>query len=211
MNHDDWHKLWEAGDTGWHSEEPNSYLVEYIEALGLNQGDRVFIPLCGKTVDIPWLVSQGFHVVGIELSEIAIQQVFDSLSLTPVVTTLGALKKYSADQIDLFVGDFFALDANTLGPVQAVFDRGALVALPAPLRIQYAIRLQAITEHAKILLVCFEYDQSLLEGPPFAITPDEIKQHYGQSYEIEQLVSIDAKSLLGVDFPLNETIWMLIP
>lgn len=211
MDHDFWHERWEKNETGWHANEPNPHLVKYSDTLNLRSGYRVFIPLCGKTVDIPWLVSEGYKVCGAELAEVAIQQLFESMSLEPEVTSVGQLKKYSADCIDLFVGDFFELTAVDLGPVNAIFDRGALVALPASTRIQYAKHLQQITRKAQILLVCFDYDQSLLEGPPFSITYDEVKQLYAASYDIKQLASEDAKAMLDVDFDLVENVWKLTP
>ena len=94
-----------------------------------------------------------------ELSEVAIQQLFEELDIEPAVTDLGDMKCYSADRIDIFVGDIFKLTQALLGPVDAVFDRAALVALPAEMRAAYAPHIVEITGNAPQLLITFEYDQ----------------------------------------------------
>jgi thiopurine S-methyltransferase len=150
-------------------------------------GARVFLPLCGKTRDIGWLLGQGCRVAGAELSAIAIRDLFADLGLTPKISAAGALDRYAAPGIDIFVGDIFDLDAATLGPVDASFDRAALVALPPALRARYAPHMVALTARAPQLLVCFEYDQSLTSGPPFSVTAGEVQRLYAGHYTIAHL------------------------
>ena len=105
MKHDFWHQKWQKNEIGFHLATPNPLLVQHVMALKLQQGARVFLPLCGKTVDIAWLLAQGYQVVGAELSAIAINDLFQQLHITPVITQLGDVALYSAANIDLFVGD----------------------------------------------------------------------------------------------------------
>ncbi|MFT6510183.1 MAG: thiopurine S-methyltransferase [Parvibaculaceae bacterium] len=179
-----WHQKWQKNEIGFHQSEADAQLVKYFPQLHLPKDSRVFIPLCGKTLDIAWMVlDQGYRVAGAELSEIAIKQLFDGLNLTPNITELGPLKRYSSDRIDIFVGDIFDLTQEELGPVNAVYDRAALVALPEETRKKYTRHLTAITNKAPQLLLCFEYDQSRMAGPPFSITQKEVEAHYGAVYE----------------------------
>ena len=85
----------------------------------------------------------------------------------------GSHRRYSADGIDIFAGDIFEITADVLGPVDAVYDRAALVALPEGMRRRYAAHLAGITAVAPQLLVTFEYDQAEMDGPPFSITEEE--------------------------------------
>ena len=39
--------------------------------------------LCGKSVDLEWLVTQGYEVVGVELAEFAAQTFFAERGLDP--------------------------------------------------------------------------------------------------------------------------------
>ena len=84
----------------------------------------------------------------------------------------------------MFVGDVSELDQTLLGPVDAIYDRAALVALPPDTRIEYTRHLIDSTHQAPQLLVTFEYDQSQMSGPPFSIPEAEVMQHYGEIYEI---------------------------
>ena len=208
MEADFWHKRWEAGQIGFHQGKPNAFLVDYVQTLGLPKGARIFLPLCGKTHDIAWLLAQGFHVIGSELSVIAIEQLFEELGLDSETTDLGPLKRLSADSIDIYVGDIFDLDQNSLGPVGATYDRAALVALPSEIRTKYVSHLTEITDTAPQLLITFQYDQSLMNGPPFSITGDEVHALYGETYTLERLAQ-DATEGGLKGHPATEEIWHL--
>lgn len=178
MDSNFWLKKWQDNEIRFHELKANPLLVKHFHNLALGPESRVFIPLCGKTLDAGWLLSQGHRVVGAELVEMAIQQLFEELRTKPIVTALGSLKRYSAPNIDVFVGDIFELTAQMLGPVDAVYDRAALVALPEEMRIRYAAHLSSITERAPQLLITLAYDQGLIPGPAFSVTAEEVHRHY---------------------------------
>ncbi|NOR58677.1 MAG: thiopurine S-methyltransferase [Sulfurimonas sp.] len=209
MQADYWHNLWETNDTGWHLDDANPFLLEFFPLLKLKAESRVFIPLCGKTLDILWLLSEGYKVVGAELNESAIKELFESLRVNPEVKKVGSFTLYSADNIDIFVGDVFELDKGLLGKVDAVYDRGALVALPYEMRIRYTSLLLNITESAQQLLINFEYDQNLYQGPPFSITATELEEHYNESYSIELLKSHQIKEGPFAQISVYEKAWLL--
>lgn len=209
MQHDFWHKKWQEGDIGFHNTDANPLLVKHFPALDLATGSRIFLPLCGKTLDIHWMLAQGFQVVGAELSAIAIEQLFDELGVKPEITLLENLQYYRAPNIDIFVGDIFNVTAGLLGQVDAIYDRAALVALPFNMRSQYTSHLKAITHNAKQLMICFVYDQNQLAGPPFSIGDDEVKAHYNSTYTIKLLESTEVAGKLKGQCPANEKIWLL--
>ncbi|WKE66040.1 thiopurine S-methyltransferase [Gallaecimonas kandeliae] len=182
-----WHRKWAQGDIGFHQGEVNPQLAAHLDKLALAQGARLFLPLCGKSLDIHWLLAQGYRVAGAELSPLAISQLFEELGVEPVITEQGPLHRYSAEGIDIWVGDIFTLSAELLGPVDAVYDRAALVALPLEMRRRYAAHLQTITGGAPQLLVTFDYDQQALAGPPFSVSFDEVSSLYGGGYRVELL------------------------
>lgn len=208
MDEDFWHDRWQANRIGFHEGKPNALLVEHFAALGAPARGRVFLPLCGKTRDIAWLLSRGCRVAGAELSELAIGQLFEELGMEPDISALGNPKLYSAPDIDIFVGDIFALTADQLGPVDAVYDRAALVALPPDMRSAYAAHIAALTGNAPQLLICFEYDQSKFGGPPFSIDRAEVERCYGGRYELSRLAQVDAAGgIRGT--AATETVWLL--
>ena len=211
MEADFWHTRWENAQIGFHEGEVNRMLAAHLDALSIAPGSRVFLPLCGKTRDIAWLLSKGYRVVGAELSEIAVQQLFDELPLVPKVTQAGPLKRYAAEGIDIFVGDIFDLTAKVLGPVDAVFDRAALVALPGEMRGRYTDHIATITKRAPQLLVTFEYDQSVMNGPPFSLTESEVRDRYGASYDITLLADAEVQGGLKGVCPAQEKALRLMP
>lgn len=186
-------------------------MVQYFPALKLQPTHQVFVPLCGKSNDIGWLLNQGLKVCGIELSESAVQALFENLAVTPKVDELNSLKRYQHEDVCVFVGDLFDLTTEMLGPVQAIYDRAALVALPPTMRIQYTEHLLNITSSAQQLLITFEYDQSLMAGPPHSVAADEIHQHYGKSYSIQQLAKEAVEGKLKKITSANEVVWHLNP
>ena len=184
-----WHQKWEKDEIAFHNREVNSLLVKYFAELSLVKGSRVFVPLCGKTLDINWFLSNGYKVAGAELSKIAIEQLFIGLGVEPKISRDGELDRYSAANIDIFVGDIFHLSGKMLGAVDGIYDRAALVALPEAMRNQYTTHLMRITDKAPQLLICYEYDQSSMAGPPFSISNEEVSQHYLDSYNLTLLES----------------------
>lgn len=209
-----WHDVWNQNEQGFHEEEANPLLTQHFKQLNLNKGSRIFLPLCGKTTSIPWLLSFGHSVVGVELSKTAIDQLFADLEITPCVTEHENILHYQAENIDMYVGDFFAL--TDIGTVDAVYDRGSLVALPLEMRLRYAKQLISLSDNAPQLVVTYEYNQNIMQGPPFSISPEELNQHYAASYQLKKLGSLDANDLMqrveekdAEHNSITENIWLL--
>ncbi len=204
-----WHQKWQRGEIAFHERETNPFLTEHFGKLNLAPGSRVFLPLCGKTHDAAWLLASGYRVVGAELSELAINDLFAELGVEPEICHVGKLVRYSAKDIDIFVGDIFDVNAERLGFVNAIYDRAALVALPARMRELYTAHLMTITEAAPQLLICLEYNQLLLEGPPFSVKEDEVRQHYGAAYQFRSVESKNVAGGLKGKVASTETAWLL--
>ena len=209
MHADFWRQRWAQNEIPFHEAKANPLLVRHFPALALPTASRVFLPLCGKTSAIHWLLANGYRVAGAELSALAIEQLFQELGIEPAIAASGELRRYSAASIDIFVGDFFELSRSVLGRVDAVYDRAALVALPETMRAGYVAHLTAITERAPQLLICFEYDQRLLDGPPFSVNGEEVRRHYRERYDLTQLASVDVAGGLKGKCPALETVWLL--
>jgi len=204
-----WHDRWRQNRIGFHRSDTNPLLIEYFSALELRRGQKVFLPLCGKTLDIRWLLLQGFQVAGVELSELAIQQLFSELSITPEVKKLGNLTLYRAKGLDIYVGDIFDLSYDLLGNVDAIYDRAALVALPEEMRAKYTSHLIEITDTAPQLLITYEYDQTVIQGPPFSISTKEVKEHYTDHYKVDHLIRLRVEGGMKGLTPATESVYLL--
>lgn len=209
MHHDFWHQRWQHQQIGFHLHEVNPFLLAHFQALKLQPGQRILVPLCGKTLDIHWLLAQGLQVVGVELSALAVDALFAELNLVPEITQTGTLKHYRTTQLEVFQGDFFALDHARLGKIDAVYDRAALIALPNEMRRQYSQHLINITHTAPQLLISFAYDQSLVPGPPFSVSQEEVGTHYQTDYQCTVLTSVFMEKGLKGQYPAEETAWLL--
>ena len=199
MDAEFWHRRWRKNEIAFHEGKANRLLATHFEKAYGQPGSRVFLPLCGKTRDIGWLMSRGYRVAGAELSETAVEQLFAELEVTPESVDLGSLTHYSADGIDILVGDIFDVTPDVLGAVDVIYDRAALVALPDDMRRRYAAHLMHIAAKAPQFLITFIYDQSLMDGPPFSVTDEEVRHCYADYYALERITSVDvAGGLKGI-------------
>lgn len=172
---EDWLNRWEEGRTGWH--EPKGNLALKSHWPSLPGGSRVLVPLCGKSVDLIWLADRGLEVTGVELSPIAIEAFFAEHQLA-FERREGVLDRYIATDLPVSIvcGDFFEFTGETF---DALFDRGALVAIPRDLRPEYARHVDTLLRpDAFRLVVTLEYDQARVAGPPFAVWPQEISAYW---------------------------------
>ena len=187
-----WQERWARNQIGFHLPEVNPYLQRHWPQLALAQGAQVLVPLCGKSLDLMWLASHGLRVMGVELSEWAVEAFFSEQNLVPRITRRGAFTVYQADLIEVWCGDFFALDAEALADCTGLYDRAALIALPPLMRAQYAEHLNHLLRSGcQGLLVTLDYDQTQKAGPPFAVTDDEVRVLFGAEWTLGVLEEQD--------------------
>ncbi len=177
MNVAFWAARWSEGKIGFHEGRVNHYLEAHAARFGERR--RILVPLCGKSEDLAFLASRGHTVVGIEAVETAVTAFFEEHGLVPEVTERERVKSFSANGITLLCGDVFDCSAADVGPVDAFYDRAALVALPPDVRPRYVTHLRDLLGvWSKGLLVTFEYPQDKAEPPPWSVTEAEVRSLY---------------------------------
>ncbi|OPA91361.1 thiopurine S-methyltransferase [Pseudomonas fluorescens] len=187
-----WQERWARNQIGFHLPEVNPYLQRHWPQSGFVEGAKVLVPLCGKSLDLMWLASLGHRVMGVELSEQAVEAFFSEQGLVPRISRQGAFKVFQADLIELWCGDFFALDADAVAGCSALYDRAALIALPPLMRAQYAEHLNTLLGSGCTgLLITLDYDQTQKAGPPFAVTDEEVKVLFGARWALNVLQEQD--------------------
>ncbi len=183
-----WHARWEANEIGFHREEIHVYLRDFWPELGLKGEERVFVPLCGKSNDMLWLLEQGHPVLGVEINSLAVAGFFRENDLQPETTEEGEFIRWRFEEVSLLQGDFFKLTPAHLAGIRAVYDRASLIALPPPMRRDYAGHLTRLLEPgARMLLITLEYPRAQLEGPPFSVHEEEVRELYAADFEIRVL------------------------
>lgn len=193
LEHDFWHERWRTRQIGFHQPGPHPCLERWWPTLDVAPGARVYVPLCGKSIDMVWLAVRGYRVVGSELSPLAVQEFFgEQHGRSAAIDQHGPFRRHSAGAFEILEGDALLLTPELLGPVHAAYDRAALVALPPSMREAYAASFAALVPaQSHTLLVAFEYAQPMRDGPPFSVEPDEIQRLYGEQFRIRELERID--------------------
>lgn len=175
-----WRDRWQEGKIAFHEGKPNELLSQFASRLDGKR--RVLVPLCGKSDDLAYLASRGHEVIGIELVEDAVRAFFSEHGLTPAVDGT----RYSAAGITLFARNVFDVTREDTGTIDALYDRAALVALPADLRGKYIAHLRALAGQIPGLLVAIEYPQELTPGPPFSVNDAEVRSHFASAEQLAE-------------------------
>ncbi|MGI2258907.1 thiopurine S-methyltransferase [Shewanella sp. GXUN23E] len=211
-----WHSKWQSQQIGFHLDAVNPLLTEFWSSLQLSPDAEVFVPLCGKSLDMTFLAEQGHRVMGCELSELAVRQFFEEQGLDASLEIAGMHQKFSFEEITVYQGDFFALQPEQTTPCDGFYDRAALIAWPEEMRDSYARKLAQLLKPGAIgLLVTLDYPQETLQGPPFAVSEGWIDQHLAPYFDIEQLccrdVLADNPRFVKKQVPwLNEAVYRLV-
>lgn len=189
MDPEFWLDRWQQSQIGFHQADTEPLLQRHWPALGVPAGSRVFVPLCGKSLDMVWLAGQGYQVIGNELSQIAIDDFFAGQELTPEKRTEPGFTISTAGPYELWCGDFFDVPMRVTENVTGIYDRAALIALPPEMRRKYAGKLTELAHgRAKSLLITLEYDQSIVPGPPHSVRGDEVQDLFAGDWQITMLV-----------------------
>jgi len=183
-----WLEFWANNETDWHSDVVTQELEKYLGLLKLESGDTVFVPLCGKSLDMIYMLNRGFSVIGVEVSEIGIKQFFHENGLDFTISQVGEFDLYSAKNIEIYCGDFFSLTSKHLCGVKAVFDRKSLIALDRNLRQKYVKHLNDIISlGVRILLITLHYPKHQMSGPPFSVDKSEVESLFSMAFNYQEL------------------------
>lgn len=193
-----WINAWNEGRTGFHQQTYHDKLLKYFPEFHPKNGQKVLVPLCGKSKDMIWLHDQGLQVHGVELYESPVKEFYQENNVTP-------------DQIKIDVGDFFKFE--TKEKFDFVYDRASLVALPFEMRKQYAeVIKRSMKSGGKCLLITYEYDQTQMDGPPFSVPESEIHDLYKDVFKItfvEAEGPASQNSRLGAVVSLKQKVYIL--
>lgn len=194
-----WHTRWAEGRTGFHMGRPHTHLADYGERW-LGPGPHgIFVPLAGKTHDIPWLLRHGHRVVAVELVPKAVEDFHAEQGIAAVKRPWGAFTAWESPGLTFLQGDVLELQAEHLHGVDRVWDRAALIALPPEVRQAYvALQRRLLPPGTRTLLRTLTYDPAIMGGPPFTVPPEEVRRLYAGAPLLEELQSDDA---------LTETKW----
>ncbi|WP_367608427.1 thiopurine S-methyltransferase [Legionella sp. W05-934-2] len=191
-HHHFWLDRWHNNDIPFHQQAVNPDLPQYWPQLDLKKGSRVLVPLCGKSLDMIWLQQQGHSIIGIELSTVAIEQFFSLIPSPYHIEQHGVFQVYKNEHYEIWAGDLFQLDKHHHLSVDAIYDRGSLIALPHKIRNLYVPQvLRWLNKEGKILLKTVTYKQEEMQGPPYSVPEQEVISLYHHCSKIQKIKSVD--------------------
>lgn len=178
-----WFDSWEKGGfyTSFHRHDIHPYVLKYLTPNEL-RNKTVLVPLCGKSVDMMYLGAFAEKVIGVEIVEKAILEFFQDNKLS---YTQPDDETYVSGNITILRKDFMALTPDEIGPVDWVYDRASLVALPMSMREEYLYAIDRLTDiGTQSLVITLEYFP-LLPSAPFSISAQEVDTYYGAGHFIQ--------------------------
>ena len=177
----EWVEKWKKGDIPFHRTEVNPLLTSFFPFE--SPPERVFVPLCGKSLDMAWLAEQGSLVVGVELVPYAVESFFKEQKISYTTKTLPHHTLYQSEKISIYCGDFFHLTPDITGTFPWIYDRAALVAVPKKARKHYAQHLSCfLSEKGVIHRVSLVYQGEEEAGPPYSVPKEEVERLFPEFY-----------------------------
>jgi thiopurine S-methyltransferase len=190
-----WINYWETDKVTWQAPVVSPWLERHLEKLvGIEEGPKVvFVPLCGKSLDMKYLLDAGHTVIGADCSGIACTDFFSENNIPGYVRETIAIPSGQDNDDDdaiivrhrstvvpltLYEGDIFRLTREIIGgPVDCILDRAALVALPpSMIENQYLLLLASLLKRpgGKILLASVN-ELPFPKAPPHIYQPEQIE------------------------------------
>jgi thiopurine S-methyltransferase len=212
-----WQQCWRDGEFDFHQASANSLLTKFWAGLELVKGSRVFVPLCGMTLDMIWLAQQGHEVIGVELSPIAVRAFFHENHLEPIRTQVGAFDRWQNGNLSILCGDYFSLTRKDLGQVDAVYDRASLTALAEDIRGRYVAQLRLLVPDAcKVFLLTIEDADDGETADHALAAADEINALYSNDFDValeyvESVCESDPESSNEIPLRTTRKVYRLSP
>lgn len=208
-----WQKAWaKSAEPGWQQKSANSLLVAHWAACKAVPGESVFVPLCGRSPDINWLLNFGHKVIGIDLSRSALQRFCDESGLDVKPEEHNGFTVFKAPQLTLYAGDFFSSTPDMFSGISRVYDRASIVAMPPNMRERYVSHLRSVVpSQAEMFTIAMAYDQSKMQGPPFSVEETELRKFFADRYDISVLGSEHGDMRNRGLESLEETAYRLLP
>lgn len=211
MEQDFWHTRWREDRLGFHQQKINSRLTKFWNQTKVEKGQTVFVPLCGKSLDMLWLAENDYKVLGVEISEIACRDFYRENNLDYEIKANpqdetndendARFIQFIGSDIDLWCGDFFALNAADLGDPRMpkiVYDRASLIALPEAMRVDYVAHLATLLPlGSQIFLIGMDYDQNKMKGPPFSVPEEVIRELFEAKFSVNILTQSSGPDIVG--------------
>lgn len=183
-----WEERYQQGNTGWDLGEPAPPLVRFLQSSEAPPPGKTAVLGCGRGYDALLFASYGFEVVGFDFARSAIQ---DALNNQQLLTNQSLIIKgfgnYLPTKAQFLERDIFRLSSEFLGQFDYVVEHTCFCAISPDQRSNYVELVESILKPDGQLFGLF-FTHSRPGGPPFGITPTEIRRYFQEKF---QIVSLD--------------------
>ena len=197
-----WNALWSSEMKSKFSSCGESQVLRdfYKQLLPSSEARKCFVPLCGVSKDVVKLARAGHEVVGVDISSVAIQQLFRESSLDffkssskhgPFETFRVNSEAEMPGEVSVLQGDIFNYLSEHIhakaAQFAAVLDIRSLPAIPVNRRREYVRLMENVVEEGgRILLEVVEHELDLTK-PPFSVSHGTVLALYANSFDVELL------------------------
>lgn len=214
MTQELWREKWRSNDIAFHQERINPLLKAHLPRVKLNPGDRILVPLCGKSLDMGWLNQCHYRVMGVELSSVAIADYFDELGVKPQRQMQGNFTRWWHKHIQIWCGNIFDLNLLDVDRIKLIYDSAALTAFDADERQTYVDHFAKILPMRTQIMLMTTETADVQYTDSVARIDSEVKNLYQADYRIELLHGQDSLKI-DPEFPqlparmLEEKIYLM--
>ena len=169
-----WEQRYQEGTTRWDLGKASPPFVSLLNSpqLALKRG-RVAVLGCGRGYDAMLFADRGFDTIGFDFAPLAITE----------ATTLAQTTKNLARFLQR---NIFDLADEFPSYFDYVIEHTCFCAIEPRQRLDYVQIVQQILQpQGELIGVFFTHDRS--GGPPFGVTPTQIKQYFEPEFEIISL------------------------
>ncbi|XP_069140476.1 probable thiopurine S-methyltransferase [Argopecten irradians] len=190
-----WLDMWEGNYLPWQLSFVHQAIEQQAEILMTSPeaNSKIFVPLCGKTLDIKFLADLGNDVVGVEASEIAVKDFFTEHNIEyttkDVPSVKGKLFQSNDHKIKIYCCDLFLFSADIESGFSGIWDRGAYDAMLPEDRERYTRVIKTLV-HPGIGYLLEMPDRDLDKGPPFCVPVDVVEKDFGPGCSVVKLLEV---------------------
>ncbi|CAG8571883.1 3983_t:CDS:2 [Ambispora gerdemannii] len=155
-----WKSFWQDEMTPWDKGGVSPALIELVVEKGFKLPDgRGLVPGCGRGYDVFYLANERRHILGLDLSEVAIELCKQRKKELGINSSI----------VDFQTGDFFTFEIPK-GGFQIVYDYTFLCALDPSIRPEWANRTAELISPGGILIALMYPLNEREDGPPFTLS-----------------------------------------
>ncbi len=199
-----WDQRYLSGDAPWNSGLVSRELVRVLSEEHVAPCRAVELG-CGAGTNAVHLAQQGFEVLGMDCSAIAIERARALAGEAGVAVHLAVADLCQVANLRESLGE---VSANIERQCSFLFDRGCY---HCARRVNLAGFLETVewlaAPNARLLLLCGNANEPAQQGPP-KVTEAEIRSDWGHLFEIEWIREFHFEDRGGVPGPLGWACWM---